>query len=179
MSQNQKLKLDELIKNSDFKDNTEHIRGVKHSSKIEDDIYRFLSLKKKYSRTSKETFESMCMRQCSFLFNNYTDIYNRLIRDELNLELFGKFIQILKKIENGEEDQTSASVMVGTILKEIYVDTALRRENKNKQKEDTKNKKRDAVKNMKNKVLKEKYPEEYNKATMSWKDYKNKMEQSG
>lgn len=172
LSQSQKLNLDELIKNTDVQDNTEHIREVKHSRKIKDDVATFLSLKQKYPRMKKEQFEAMCLKRCSFLFNNYTDIYNRLVKDELNLELFSKFINVLEKIENGTENQHSASVIIGTILKEIYIDSALRKENKTNKSKERKEKKQKLIEQKKNKILKEKYPEAYKKATISWKDYK-------
>lgn len=172
LTQSQKLNLDEIIKNSDVQDNTAHIREVKHSQKIKDDIANYLSLKKNYPRMKKTQFDAMCLKRCSFLFNNYTDIYNRLIKDELNLNLFGKFISVLEKIENGTEDQHSASVIIGTILKEIYIDSALRKENKSNKSKERKEKKQKAIEQKKNKILKEKYPEAYKKATISWKDYK-------
>lgn len=172
ISQSQKLNLDEIIKNTDAQDNTAHIREVKHSKKIKNDISTFLSLKQNYPRMKKEHFDAMCLKRCSFLFNNYTDIYNRLVKDELNLELFGKFINVLEKIENGTEDQHSASVIIGTILKEIYIDSALRKENKTTKSKERKEKKQRAIEQRKNKIIKEKYPEAYKKATISWKEYK-------
>jgi hypothetical protein len=43
------------------------------------------------------------------------------------MELMVKFIFILKQIEDGIIDQYDASVKVGTILRDIYVDSARRR----------------------------------------------------
>lgn len=172
LSHSQKLQLDELIKNNNAEDNTAHIREVKHSKFIKNDISTFLSLKKKYPRMKKDLFETMCMHRCSFLFNNYTDIYHKLLKDELNLELFGKFVSILEKIEKGDETQHTASVVVGTILKEIYIDSALRKEQKHTKTTDRKDKKQKAIEKKKNRTLKEKFPEEYKKATLSWKEYK-------
>jgi hypothetical protein len=43
------------------------------------------------------------------------------------MEMMVKFIFILKQIEEGVVDQYDASVKVGTILKEMYVDSAMRR----------------------------------------------------
>ena len=37
---------------------------------------------------------------------------------------------ILQKIEKGECDQHEASVIVGTILKELYIDSALKKQEK-------------------------------------------------
>lgn len=175
--QTQNLNLDNLIKDSDAQDNTDHIREVKHSHYIEADLMTFLMLKKKYPRIKKESFETMCMKQCEFLYNNYTDIYNRLLKDELCIDLFRKFIHVLRQIENGEEDQHSASVIIGTILKELYIDSAIQRENKSNSVTDRKDKKKRAVEKKKNSILKEKYPEEFRKATLTWKDYKKEMGQ--
>ena len=41
-----------------------------------------------------------------------------------------KFLDILKKIEEGQLDQHEGSFMVGSILKEIYVDSALKKAEK-------------------------------------------------
>jgi hypothetical protein len=172
LSHSQKLHLDELIKNNNAVDNTAHIREVKHSKHIKNDIATFLSLKKTYPRLSPDLFEKMCIHRCSFLFNNYTDIYNRLIKDELNIELFSKFISVLEKIENGDENQHTGSVIIGTLLKEIYIDSAIRKENKSTKTHERKERRQKNLEKKKNKTLKENYPEEYKKATLSWKEYK-------
>lgn len=170
----QKLNLDELIKNSDAEDNTEHIRSIKHSVKIKQDISTFLELKRKFPRIKERgMFESMCLRKCSFLHNNYTDIYNRLIKDELNLKLFSQFISVLEKVENGDEDQHSASVIIGTILKEIYIDSAINREKKENKIKERKLKKKNAVQKNKDKAIKTHFPEKYQREKLGWRDYKN------
>ena len=54
------------------------------------------------------------------------DIFQRLLKDELNLAIFAKFIHILRGIEDGKVDQHEASLLVGKILKELYFDSAVR-----------------------------------------------------
>ena len=44
--------------------------------------------------------------------------------------MLNNFIECLKEIEDGLVDQNEASVKVGTILKEMYIDSALRKANK-------------------------------------------------
>jgi hypothetical protein len=61
---------------------------------------------------------------------NYTDIYNKLIKNELSLEILYKFLDALEMIEKGDVDQHEASVKVGSYLKELYVDSALKKEKK-------------------------------------------------
>ena len=88
----------------------------------------FISLKNKYQRLSQsnpDQFDRMCSSQCNFLFTNYTDIFNRIKKDELNLNMLMKFIHILKKIEDEEIDQHTGAFEVGKILKEMYIDSAL------------------------------------------------------
>ena len=48
------------------------------------------------------------------------------MKDELNLNILGAFIRKLKEIEDGVTDQHEASVHIGQILKEMYVDSALK-----------------------------------------------------
>ena len=61
-----------------------------------------------------------------FLYNNYTDVFNRMVKDELDLEIMTKLLIVLKLIEDGKVDQNEGSVMVGKVLKELYVDSALK-----------------------------------------------------
>ena len=125
-----KLNLQKMISANDVEDCTQDIRDKKHSVLIKHDVKAMLFLKNKYSNLVKENpieFETICINECQFLFNTYTDIFNKIRKDELDLQLFNKFLNILKLIEDGELDQHSGSYQVGNILKEIYIDSALRK----------------------------------------------------
>ena len=129
----QKLDLQNMIKANETEDLTEQIRKSKQSNLIRDDIKQLLFLKQKYTRLSKSNpgeFDKMCVSQCQFLFNNYTDIFNKIKTDSLNLTIMDKFLNILKRIEDGELDQHEGSYLVGQHLKELYVDSALRNQQK-------------------------------------------------
>ena len=52
------------------------------------------------------------------------------MKDELNLNILRKFIDTLRDIEDGIIDQHEASVKIGEILKQLYIDSALKREEK-------------------------------------------------
>ena len=121
LNQQEKLDLKKLISANDTEDCTEEIRSKKQSVLIRNDVKQMVYLKQKYSRLAKSNpneFDSMCVNQCKFLFNNYTDIYNKIKNDNLNLEIFDKFLTILKKIEDGELNQHEGSFLVGKLLKD-------------------------------------------------------------
>jgi hypothetical protein len=98
--------------------------------KIRDDIRTLETLKKTDGHlrgSDPQAFLDMCQRDAWFLFSNYTDIFNKVLKDELDLGIMTQLLGILKLIEDGKVDQHEGSAMVGKILKELYVDSALRR----------------------------------------------------
>ena len=130
MDNQDKVNLQNILKQNDIEETTDIIRTVKHSSEIKENITRMEELKTKYARLRKSNpneFEQMCLKQCNFLFTHYTNIYNKLYKDELNLTIMAKFILVLKQIEEGEIDQHEGSFKIGELLKKIYIDSALRK----------------------------------------------------
>lgn len=133
------LNLKKLLKENadECQDNTEYIRNARNSDPIRADVETIEQLKRTHSQLRKENteqFRDLCAEKAKFLFFNYTDIFNKLLKDELNLEIFSKFLWVLKMIEDERVDQHEASVGIGKLLKELYVDSALRRsENLDKQ----------------------------------------------
>lgn len=133
MDQENRLNLQKMINANNVEDMTDEIRNKKHSILIKNDLKTLLFLKRKHSILQKENpteFETICITECQFLFNNYTDIFNKVRKDEIDLKLLHQFLEILKDIENGNLDQHTASFKVGTILKEIYIDSALKKSEK-------------------------------------------------
>lgn len=129
LSHNECLNLKQMIKDNDVEDFTSNIRDKCHSQLIKHDIIQYIELSNKYSRLQKtniEQFKAICRNQCSFLYNNYTDIFNRLINNTLNLTIFDNLLNILHKIETSEVNQHEASYLVGKYLKELYIDSNLR-----------------------------------------------------
>ena len=133
LSDKDRLNLQEMVKSYGAEDNTKKIRELKHSKQLKETVIVFMNLKKKYNRmllNDKKSFEKIAMKHCRFLWVNYTNIFNRLLKDELDLRILLKFIEKLKEIEDGDIDQHEASVEIGKILKSMYVDSALKREKK-------------------------------------------------
>lgn len=129
MNNQQKILLKKMIQENDIQDQTENIRNLKHSSLIRQDIVRFNLLKKQYEElytNNPDEFNIKLQQECNFLFTNYTDIYHKIRKNTLDLNMFGYFLQVLKQVEDGDLDENNASFKIGTLLKEIYVDSAIR-----------------------------------------------------
>jgi len=130
MDDKERLDLKHLLDKSDYIDNTENIRRLKHSTFIRDDIRKIDTLKKTKSdlRTNNpEEFEELCRKECSFLYDKYTDIFHKVLKDELDFTIMTKLLIVLKLIEDEKIQQEEGSVMVGKILKELYIDSAMKR----------------------------------------------------
>ena len=61
-----------------------------------------------------------------------TSIYNKLLRDQIDLKVFYKFLYYLKQIEDGELTFYQASFEIGTLLKNMYVDPIIEEKEKEK-----------------------------------------------
>lgn len=133
LSNDQRLHLQKMMSENNIEDNTDNIKNSKHSSLIRTDVNHLVFIKNKYrdlEKSDPEKFDNICVSECSFLFNNYTDIFNKIKKDIIDLKILDYFLKTLKKIEDGELDQHEGSYLVGELLKKIYVDSALRREKK-------------------------------------------------
>jgi hypothetical protein len=125
MNNKESLDLRKLLDQNDWQDNTENIRKIKHSTQIRDDVRRIENLKTSFD--GQTDFLELCQTECPFLYNNYTDIFHKAVKNELDLTIMTKLLTVLKMIEDEKVDQHNGSVMVGKILKELYVDSAMKR----------------------------------------------------
>lgn len=130
MNPQERIDLKRLMHQQDYEDNTEGIRRLKHSDLIQSEILRIEQLKQENAIMREENpkqFQVLCQNKCSFLYSSYMDIFNRLLKDELDLGLMTQALTTLKKIEDGEIDQQEGSVMMGKILHRVFVESALKR----------------------------------------------------
>jgi hypothetical protein len=127
LNNQERLNLKKLIDESDCENNTENIRKLRHSTLIRDDVRKIDTLRMTHVDMPVEEFTQLCQGECSFLFNNYTDIFNKMVKNELDLTIMTKLLTVLKLIEDSKVDQHEGSVMVGKILKELYIDSAVKR----------------------------------------------------
>jgi len=130
MNLEEKLNLKKMLaQNQDFVDHTEDIRRLKHSGLLLDSLRVIEKMKRADSDIRKndpDGFIEMCKTAAPLMYNLYTDLFNKLVKDELNLVIMIKLIRVLELIEQGQVDQNEGSVMVGKLLKEMYVDSAMR-----------------------------------------------------
>lgn len=158
MNPSERLKLQDMIQQNNVEDNTSKIQELKHSSLIRADVTAYIQLKHKYPKSeSNEFFRTSCLKKCAFIHAQYTDLYNKLIKNELDLNILSQFLDVLAEIEEGQVDQHEGSFKIGKLLREIYVDSALRKSNKLDQKAGMK---------------KGKQPKINNGKKMNYKDYK-------
>jgi hypothetical protein len=123
-----RLNLKKIMSQSDCEDNTDTIRKLKHSVLIRNDIRRLENLKKERLNTMNDRdFLELSAIECRFLYDNYTDIFHKIVNNELDLMIMTKLLTVLKLIEDGKVDQHEGSVLVGKILKELYLDSAIKR----------------------------------------------------
>lgn len=129
MDDNARLQLNQMIKTNNVTDQTELIRNLKHSYVLRNNINDLIMLKNKYLNDA-DTLHLEAMHECNFLFTYYTDIYNKIRKDEIDLRILFQFLDVLQKIEDGKLDQHEGSFEIGTLLKKIYVDSALKKAEK-------------------------------------------------
>ena len=90
LTNDERLNLKNLMNEMDYVDNTETIQRLKHSSKIRDNIKVLERLKEEHSELrsrSPEKFFNIVQVECQFLYDNYTDIFRRLMKDEVNITI--------------------------------------------------------------------------------------------
>lgn len=128
MNDKDRLQLSKMITANGVENVTDSIREKKHSTLIEKDIHEMVRIKNSYSHLNNpEQVNLMLETRCGFLHEHYTDIFNRLKKDELNLDIMDKFLHVLKEIEDSNIDQHEGAFLIGKYLKEIYIDSALQR----------------------------------------------------
>ena len=129
MDDNQRLHLQKMISANNVEDNTDLIRELKHSHVLREDINNLIMLKTKYQNDA-DTLHLEGMSLCNFLFTYYTDMYNKISKDEIDLTILYKALDVLRDIEDGKLDMHNGAYEFGLLLKKIYVDSALKKAEK-------------------------------------------------
>ena len=129
MNDSQRLQLQNMIKANNVEDQTALIRELKHSKTFKEEIAKMLEIREEYKGDNDKIYHESAFH-CTFLFTYYTDIFNKIRKDEINIDILNKFVDILQQIEEGQLDQHEGSFLVGTLLKELYIDSALKKAEK-------------------------------------------------
>jgi hypothetical protein len=129
MDANQKLHLQKMITANNVEDTTDLIRKLKHSHVLREDVNNLIMLKAKYPE-DQESLHLEGMTECNFLFTYYTDLYNKIRKDEIDLKILFKAFDVLRDIEDGKIDQHEGAYAFGSLLKKVYVDSALKKAEK-------------------------------------------------
>ena len=129
MDDKQRLQLQNMIKANNIENQTEFIRSLKHSQIIRNDVNNLILIKAKF-RGDEIKIHEEGINECNFIFTYYTDIFNKIKKDEIDLFILFKFLDVLQEIELGKIDQHEGAFQVGTLLKELYVDSALKKADK-------------------------------------------------
>jgi hypothetical protein len=129
MDENQRLQLQNMISANNVEDKTELIRKLKHSHTLREDVNSLIMLKAKYP-LDPDSVHLEGMSECNFLFTYYTDIYNKIRKDEIDLKILFQALDVLRDIEDGKIDQHEGAYKFGLLLKRIYVDSALKKAEK-------------------------------------------------
>jgi hypothetical protein len=126
MNEEQRLQLSELMKTNNTVDNTEVIRNLRHSKKIRKCVETIESIRINNPDADLKRLDELCMESAGFLFRNYTVIYNKLIRNQLDINMFYVFLDKIKDIENGKLTQQDAAYDIGMLLRNMYIDPRMK-----------------------------------------------------
>lgn len=122
MNSDQRLKLHELIKEGNVQDNTSNIKRLKHSKKIRDEAKKVQFILTKAESLDYSFLDHACSPHCSFIIEHYKNIYQRLLKGQIDFNILFKFLDCLQTVEDGTRDQHEASYEIGLLLKELYID---------------------------------------------------------
>lgn len=146
MDAEQEKVLNRLIKENDVQDNTDKIKSLRHSPKIRNDVAVIQNIKRQLKTKDFAKLDKEAIHKCSFLYANYPNIYNKLLKDEIDIKVLYTFLDELAKIENGDQDQHEASYNIGMLLKSMYVDKKIGLDSKDKSNDSSKKKRKKASK---------------------------------
>ena len=94
LTSSEAIDLKRLINENECDNNTNDIRKLKHSSQIQQGINDLIGLKQLHPELSNDDFAEMAKSQCSFLLENYTDIFMKIIKNELDFDIMAKLLHI-------------------------------------------------------------------------------------
>ena len=123
MNKEQEKVLKQMIKENNTEDHTSTIMELKHSALIRRDVSVIQNIKRKtHSKDFSILDKEARSQNCGYLFQHYPNIYNKLLKDEIQIKILYRFLDELESIEKGIQNQHEAAYKIGLLLKEIYID---------------------------------------------------------
>ena len=133
MNQQERVQLDKMIAHGNVKDVTSDIRQKKHSPMLRQDLSNIKSIladqaaENVSSKLTQSELSGVCEQYAPFMFRNYTDLFNRAKNGDLDFDIMDMFVDVLERIEEGTLDQHQGAHEIGSLLKRLYIDSALKR----------------------------------------------------
>lgn len=109
-----------------LEDNTDLIRTLRHSDILEREVLQLLDLQAQFG-DDDPGFCSAAAAECTFLCMYYTDIYQRIRKRQLNVDLLLRCIGILRQIENGTYSHQQGQTEAESLFLQLFSDSAQRR----------------------------------------------------
>ena len=100
MNPDDRLNLQKMIKANNVSDCTSEIRDKRHSDLIRKDVRRMIQLGVKHSAlrsNNPDEFDKLLINECNFLFTKYTDIFNKVKKNEIDFNILNNLLDVLKK----------------------------------------------------------------------------------
>jgi len=98
---------------------TDDIRGRKHAMPLTAALVRIQELHRDHP---PEDVEALALEQCRILYDDYPRFFTKAVQHPEEIPMLQEMIAVIGKIEKGELDQHTGSVVVGTMLKKRFID---------------------------------------------------------
>lgn len=121
------INLQNMVSEDAVRDNTDTIRELKHSQLIKAEVDRMFKIKIDNLDKSANDLNTLCALECPILFTYYTDIYNRIRKDEIDMGMLYTMIATMQKIENGEITTSEGAQQMADVIKQLYQMSAIKK----------------------------------------------------
>lgn len=124
------LNLQNMVSADAVEDNTDVIRELKHSKLIKDEVDRMFQIKMANLDKSANELNTLLAMECPILFTHYTDIYNRIRKDEIDMGMLYAMIATMQKIEDGEITKSEGAQQMADVIRQLYQMSAIKKAEK-------------------------------------------------
>jgi hypothetical protein len=71
-----------------------------------------------------EEYLRVFQKECNYIYTKFPDVFDRVVKNDMNLDVFEKIVMILKLIEDGKVNQSEASALVGKLSQRLFFQPA-------------------------------------------------------